>query len=104
MRYDGDSWTSLFPLLKNFPESDFPFLKIREEQCVSDARQYKYTLYFNQLPIDEKLWRDEDKREHDRELDFTPAKVPKLADSTSGDEDDSSDTTATAAGEGGRSQ
>ena len=76
MKYTGE-WIELFPLLKGFDEKQYAELRIEQQTCEEDSRLYKYTLYYNQLPIDTKLWRDEDKRNAEFICD-TSTKVPKL--------------------------
>ena len=79
MHYDGDEWTDLFPILKGFAESDFTKLIIDEQQCVTDPKLFKYTLYYEKLPIDTKMWRDNNSRRPDGdEAAPSPAKVAKV--------------------------
>lgn len=74
MKYSGD-WEELFPMLKQFDEAQFNELRIEQQQCQSDSRMYKYTLFFNKLPIETKVWRDDDKRTPEY---ASEAKIPRL--------------------------
>lgn len=58
MRFHGD-WFELFPILSRFSESEFPSMRIEEQKCEDDEFLFKYTLLYNLLPVDSKVWRDE---------------------------------------------